>query len=410
MAKKLTDGTIRKRADGRFEARITVGYDPGTGKQIQKSIYASNEKDIKRKLREAVRNLDRGVIPSNITLKQWLSSWIKEYKINDLNLSTYKSYTTAIDNHINPKLGAIKVSALTTNRLQQFINALQVDGVRLDEKEGGLSTAYISKIRNILHSSLEQARQNKLISDNPVNYVVLPKQHKKKIKALSVNQQKKFLEATDGHSMKTLFVLALSTGLRRGELLGLTWDCIDFDNKILKVIYSAQRVYDPETNKSFLRLGTTKTDASVRKVPITPSVIPLLYTHKEQQETMRTSSDWNPLHLVFCNAHGGITESTTINRMLNSILRKAELPKIGIHALRHTFATRMLENDVPAKVVQELLGHTDIALTLNTYTHILPEMAQKEISKIDNLFKDVSPQKKVPKKKALKKKKDDLER
>ena len=102
MAKKLTDGTIRKRADGRFEARITVGYDPGTGKQIQKSIYASNEKDIKRKIREAVRNLDRGVIASNITLKQWLSSWMKEYKINDLIFPHIRPITS-IKNHTKRK-------------------------------------------------------------------------------------------------------------------------------------------------------------------------------------------------------------------------------------------------------------------------------------------------------------------
>ena len=384
--KRVTEGNIRQRPNGVWEARYTAGYDLN-GKQVQKSVYASDERTVKRKLRVALAEVD--LVQTSYgtgTLGEWLDAWMKDYKFRALEPITYTQYTRIIDTIIKPAIGHKKLSSIKTPDIQKFINSLQRDGIRQDNGAGGYSTAYIQKIRNMLHDAFDQAATNGMIVRNPVNGVEMPKQTKPQIRVLSHDEQERFIKALDGFELRPMFMLALCTGMRRGELLGLTWDCVDFRNKTITVRQSATRYKDPVTGQAVHTLKEPKTWTSYRKIPMVDNIIPILRNHMEGQRIHMTNPKWNPNDLVFCSSKGTIIEANTVNRYLNQIIKRAELEKFSMHALRHTFATRMMEAGVPAKVVQEMLGHKDVALTLNTYTHVNLDTAHREIAKINNLI------------------------
>lgn len=384
--KRTTDGNIRQRRNGVWEARYTAGYDLN-GKQIQKSVYASDERAVKRKLRMALAEVEMGQVAYGTgTLGEWLDSWMKDYKFRALEPITYTQYTRIIDTIIKPAIGQKKLASIKTPDIQKFINSLQRDGIRQDSGAGGYSTAYIQKIRNMLHDAFDQAATNGMIIRNPVNGVEMPKQTKPQIRVLSHDEQERFIAALDGFELRPMFMLALCTGMRRGELLGLTWDCVDFRNKTITVRQSATRYKDPVTGQAVHTLKEPKTWTSYRKIPMVDNIIPILRNHMEGQRIHMTNPKWNPNDLVFCSSKGTIIEANTVNRYLNQIIKRAELEKFSMHALRHTFATRMMEAGVPAKVVQEMLGHKDVALTLNTYTHVTLDTAHREIAKINDLI------------------------
>ena len=384
--KRTTDGFIRQRPNGLWEARYTAGYDLN-GKQVQKSIYAPDERTAKRRLRQAMAEVEMGQTNYGTgTLGEWLDAWMKDYKFRALEPITYTQYTRIIDTIIKPAIGHKKLSSIKTPDIQKFINSLQRDGIRQDNGAGGYSTAYIQKIRNMLHDAFDQAATNGMIVRNPVSGVEMPKQTKPQIRVLSHDEQERFIKALDGFELRPMFMLALCTGMRRGELLGLTWDCVDFRNKTITVRQSATRYKDPVTGQAVHTLKEPKTWTSYRKIPMVDNIIPILKNHMQSQRVHMIDPKWNPNDLVFCSSKGTIIEANTVNRYLNQIIKRAELEKFSMHALRHTFATRMMEAGVPAKVVQEMLGHKDVALTLNTYTHVTLDTAHREIAKINNLI------------------------
>jgi len=178
------------------------------------------------------------------------------------------------------------------------------------------------------------------------------------------------------------------TGMRRGEIMALTWDCVDWKNKQITVKGSISRVKDPDTGITALRYSEPKTKSGRRQVPILPNMIPVLLAHKERQnaEKAQAGSAWNAQNLVFCSNVGTVIEPRRVCTTMDKITDGADLPRFTFHALRHTFATRMLEANVPAKVVQDVLGHADVTLTLNTYSHVLGSTAHEQMSKINNLF------------------------
>lgn len=384
--KRTTDGFVRQRPNGLWEARYTAGYDLN-GKQVQRSIYAPDERTAKRKLRVALAEVETGQVAYGTgTLGEWLDTWMKDYKFRALEPITYTQYTRIIDTIIKPAIGQKKLASIKTPDIQKFINSLQRDGIRQDNSTGGYSTSYIQKIRNMLHDAFDQAATNGMIIRNPVNGVEMPKQTKPQIRVLSHDEQERFIAALDGFELRPMFMLALCTGMRRGELLGLTWDCVDFRNKTITVRQSATRYKDPVTGQAIHTIKEPKTWTSYRKIPMVDNIIPILKNHMQSQRVHMMDPKWNPNDLVFCSSKGTIIEANTVNRYLNQIIKRAELEKFSMHALRHTFATRMMEAGVPAKVVQEMLGHKDVALTLNTYTHVTLDTAHREIAKINDLI------------------------
>ena len=217
---------------------------------------------------------------------------------------------------------------------------------------------------------------------------VSPKLDQKEIRILSEGEQNEFLDACKGHRLEALYTLALATGMRRGEILALTWDNVDFGTKSINVKSSVSRIKDPDTKTTSLIFSEPKTKAGRRTVPIVDSLIPILQAHKVRQdgEKMDAGSAWNKRDLVFCSNVGTIIEPRRVCTTMDKIADVAGLEHFTFHALRHSFATRMLEANVSPKVVQDILGHADVTLTLNTYSHVMGTTAHEQIAKINKLF------------------------
>ena len=227
-------GSIRKKIVKRngkeypyWEGRYTIGFDPGTGKQIQKSVTGKTQKEVAQKIKELTAALDAGTYtaPNKMTVGQWLDTWQREYLAN-VKPSTVSSYEATIRNHLQPGLGAIRLDSLTTHDIQEFYNSLHSPS----ENRNALSSKTIKNIHGILHHALEQAMLNNYIRSNPSNACVIPKAIKKKVKPMNEHQIADFLKAIKGHKYENMFLVALFTGMRQGEVCGLQWECVDFDN------------------------------------------------------------------------------------------------------------------------------------------------------------------------------------
>ena len=383
------DGSIRRRTNGSWEGRFSY-TDVNTGKRVAKAVYAPTQTEAKRKLKElisSIENAENGeyVKPSNITLSEWLDTWMKEYKKNSVRPATYSAYHDSIEVHIKPALGSIELQKIRPDHIQSLFNAMS----RGSAKKKPLAPWTVIKTKNVLSGALEQAIRNQIIPYNPAKAAVPPKLEVKDIRVLTESEQKTFMEAVNGHRLEALYKLALATGMRRGEILAVTWDCVDWKNKNISVKGSVSRIKDPDTGTTEMRYAEPKTKSGRRQVPILANMIPVLQEHKKRQEAEKSDagSAWNPKDLVFCSNVGTYIEPRRVCTTMDKITDAAELPRFTFHSLRHTFATRMLEANVPAKVVQDILGHADVTLTLNTYSHVIGSTAHEQIAKIDNLFK-----------------------
>ena len=382
------DGTIRLRKDGRWEGRIPVVRDKQKKKTFYKYFYGNTLAEVRARIKRYKNDNPKERNSTEMTLGEWLDKWLVLYKRTTVAQSTYDSYRTIIKYHINPTLGEFPLNELTTDDIQKAFNTFAIGGSRKDGRSGSLSVSSIVKIKVILNAALNQAVRNKTIMFNPTEGIVLPRQRKKEISVLSLEDQKCLLEAFEGHWLKTLYVTALATGMRRGELIALTWKDIDFDHMTISVTKSASRVKNHITGDTEIVIGYTKTINGNREIPIIASLLPLLKEHQLCQEKERklNGKKFNKMNLVFCSKKGTIIEPRRLNTTLWKIMKKSGISPASFHSLRHTFATRALENGIPAKVVQEILGHSDVAFTLNCYTHVLDSTAQNEMAKLNELF------------------------
>jgi len=378
-----------RRPNGSWEGRFSY-TDLDTGKRVDKSVYAPTQTEAKRKLKELIRNIENPsdeneyVKPNKLTFGEWLDTWMKEYKKNSVRPATYSSHHHNIESHIRPALGGMEIQKMRPDHIQALLN----DMTRGNAKQAPLAPWTVLKVKNIISGALEQAIRNQLIPYNPAKATVPPKLEQKDIRVLTEGEQKQFMDAVKGHRLEALYLLALATGMRRGELMAITWDCVDFRNKSITVKGSISRVKDPDTGVTALRYSEPKTKSGRRQVPILPNMVPVLQAHRRRQEMEKSEagSAWNAQNLVFCSNVGTVIEPRRVCTTMDKITDSAGLPHFTFHALRHTFATRMLEANVPAKVVQDVLGHADVTLTLNTYSHVIGSTAHEQMAKINGLF------------------------
>jgi len=398
------DGLIRKRKDGRWEGRIPIGVDDESGRKRYKYVYGMTMKEVRDKIKAIEENPTEIVTPNgryvkvedapqekkNVLFGEWLDTWLTQYKVNSLTPSSYESYRVFIKQHIKPALGHIPIDEITADQIQGLLNEKQKVGARKDGREGPLSSSSVMKIKIVINASLKQAVKNRLIPFNPTEAVTPPKMKRQEIRVLTPAEQDRLIDAVKGHRLEALFNLALATGMRKGELLALTWDCVDFENRSISISKSANRVRDQETMKTVIEVGGPKSKTSFRNIVMLPAVVPILEKHQmlQEREKKAAGSAYNKEGLVFCSTIGGYIEPRRINTTLEKVLNQAGIGHINFHALRHTFATRALENGIPAKVVQEMLGHADVALTLNRYTHLLKDTLHSEMQKMNGVFAD----------------------
>ena len=378
MAKKVRgqgEGNIRQRKDGTWEARYSLGVD-SRGKQIRKSIYGKTRNEVSKKLTKILNdiNMNTYIDPSKITIKEWIEAWLKDYKENSVSKKTYNSYKQQLDLYIIPHLGYVYLKDIRPEQVQATFNKMK-----------GLSDRTIKYTKTIFNMCMKRAKINKLITDDPCEYVELPKgKPKGDIKVFTEEQQIEFLNCIDGHQYQVAFLMLISTGLRVGELLALTWDCVDFENNKINVNKTLSRV-DGEL------FNPTKTETSNRVIPVLEDIMKFLKSHKAQQNItkLQVGKDYNPYNLVFTNIYGAPVSFSTFAKSLKRLLKDNGLPELSPHKLRHTFATRGLESGMDMKELQVLLGHSTMKLTSDTYTHVLDKQKEKAMNKTAHLYKNL---------------------
>lgn len=402
-------GGIRCRSDGRYEARLVIGYqDNGKPKRI--SIYGATEKEVRRKLTETKYQLDTGTYcdKDNTTFVSWMLIWLDVYAKPSIKPSTYTSYKTYINGHLVPYFHNIKLQDLQPDRLQQFLNYKSTGG-RLDGKEGGNSAKTILNIKNMIHAALKQACINGMISRNIADLVKTPKQVKKEMRVLTIEEQTAIEKAalSDRHGIP--IILALYTGMRVGEVLALKYDDIQLegDNPVIHVRSSIKREYKegviPNTaeyfgnrdeNKTVLMRSSPKTYTSIRDIPLIPEAVEILQKQRRYTEEDKSNDGiaYKDYGFVFSNSLGYPYDQRTYADNFNRIVRAAGIDKtiqlgtrevsIGFHTLRHTFATRAVENGMDILVLSKILGHAQASTTLNKYGHVLADHLRSSMEKM----------------------------
>ena len=375
-------GTIRKRSDGRWEGRYTVGFDPKTGKQIQKSIYGKTQKEVRQKLSKITTEIDEGTYlePSKEALAHWLDVWLKTYVAHAVKPYTVDSYTRTCERHIKPMLGRTALSELTALQIQQFYNSLLV------EKE--LSPKTIKNIHGVLHRALQQAVKLGMLRFNPSDLCDLPKVTKKEVRPLEENEIVRFLDAIRDHRFGLLFQTTLFTGMRQGEVLGLTWDCVDFN---ANTIFVKQQLQKTKKVGGVYTLVPTKSGRS-RMVVVAPTVMELLKTQKARQQQLQLQAGpaWdNPWNLVFTNELGGHLCHVTVYKHFKDVVKELELDEERFHDLRHSYAVVSLESGDDIKTVQMNLGHATASFTLDVYGHVSQRMKQQSADRMEKFIQGI---------------------
>ena len=372
MAKKRAngDGSIRKRKDGRWEGRYVVGHDPVTGKMISRNVLGKTQAEVKEKLRTAIENSKRldYTQTGKYTVGQWMDEWFEAYAKVKVRPSSHQTYKGYIENHIKPNIGDIPIEKLTSLQLQKFYRRLLTEGrvprIESEKQPRGLSAKTVRNINQVISSAMDMAVRHKLILTNPTEGCELPKVEHREMKTLPAEQLGAFLREAKESGVYELYYLDLATGLRRGELLGLKWEDVDLQNGIIHVRRQVARV-DGEVKELPL-----KTKNAYRNISISQDAVVML----TEMEAHR-SSDY-----VFPSPTGGPISPDSVNNMLHRVLKRAGLPSIRFHDLRHTFATLALQNGVDIKTVSGMLGHFSAGFTLDTYAHVTTS-AQKEAAK-----------------------------
>lgn len=375
-------GTIRQRPDGRWEARYTVGRDPGTGKQIQKSIYGSTQKEVRQRLQQVQVEIDTGkyVPPSVMTIEQWMHAWLEEY-LGNTKPATQTSYRQTAHNHIIPALGKTRLQNLTPVMVQRFYNDLQ---------RAGLSAKTVKNVHGVLHQALRQAQKIGYIRSNPSEACTLPRTEKKEIQPLDAPEIRAFLQSIVGEKHETLFKVALFTGMREGELLGLQWSCIDFERGTININKQLSR---PRAKGEVYRFSSLKNDKP-RTIQPAPYVMGILKEHRARQlsERLRLGVAWDDggfPDLVFTEDAGGHLCYTVVLRHFQRAIEKAGLEKRRFHDLRHTYAVTSLLAGDDGKTVQLNMGHHSAAFTLDQYGHVTETMRANSANRMQNFIQSV---------------------
>ena len=386
------EGTIRKRKNGTWEGRYTIGYD-SHGKQKQKSIYGKTRAEVAKKLSEMTSAIQNGsyIAPRNLTLSEWLEVWLTSYAYIKVRPSTYASYQAYIERHVSPIIGGLQLQKLTTNQLQVFFNEKRVNG-RIDGK-GGLSPKTIRNMYNMLHEALQQAVINKTVSVNVSEGVVLPSKDEKEITVFKPEEQRAIIEAAQKDRLGFAIELDFFTGRRVGELCALKWSDIDLAAKEFRVRRTLQRVQKKTSDikakgkRTQIVEGATKTKKGNRVIPLTDTMLQKLLVHKARQlfEKRRLGKGYSDNGYVFANEFGGAIEPSYLRDVYDRILKNANAPHYTFHTIRHTFATRAIENDMPVKVVSEILGHSSVQLTMDLYCHPSISAKRNVLEKMENL-------------------------
>ncbi len=353
-----------------WQGRVTLGRDPGSGKQIQKSIYGKSQAAVQKKMNDALHQIDEGTYtePSRLTLSQWLDIWLKEYT-GGIKEQTLVQYESVSRNHLKPNLGHVKLSALKPHMIQTLYNRL----VREMKK----SPKTVKNINGVLHKVLQQAVLLQYIPVNPCQAVQLPKVHKANIQALTEAQIRDFLKDIQGSLYEDILKVDLFTGMRQGEIMGLTWDRVDFNTGT--ILIDRQMILERKRGGAY-KFASTKTDRA-RKIKPAPFVLDILRARKDRQHFEKEAAgdkwDEGPFSgagLVFTTPLGAHFGKDTLTHNVTRIGQRIGVPSLRFHDLRHTYAVISIRAGDDIKTISSNLGHSTIAITMDTYAHFTEDM------------------------------------
>ena len=371
--RKKGEGSVRQRKDGRWEGRVVIGYDE-KGLPRTKNVLAKTKRECQEKLkqlRETVIGPRTEKVRPEMPFGEWLDFWYQNYVKPQIRPTTQANYEAKIYQHIIPELGKIPLNQLAQKDLQQFYARMKTGGrlIRTEQFGKGLSDSMVRGLHAACRSALEKAVQEGLIRTNPAVGCKLPPKRGREMQVLGREELQRFLIQAQAEGYFELFLLDLCTGLRRGELLALQWDDLDFKSGTLTV---NKRVYEV---KGQLRVSVPKTRASIRRLVLPPGVVEVLRQYRET-----VNSRW-----MFPSPVKEDTPMTpgAVRRWLQIILERAGCKRIRFHDLRHTFATLSLENGMDVKTLSSMLGHVSAATTLDIYTHVTGDMQSEAAAKID---------------------------
>lgn len=389
------EGSIRKRPDGTWEGRVTV--TDINGNKSRPSFYGKKQEDVRKQIDEAVSLSDRGlyVASNKLTLENYLlNDWLWGEKHEQLTADppklkpkTFDGYFDSINNHIKgTRLGKMAITDVRRHHIQNWIKEKSKAGTR----DRALSSAY-----GVIRNGMNDAVRNGILKESYADKITLPRKKAATTKILTKHEQNIFLKAINSNRLEAAFYVALTTGIREGELTALSWSDFDEDQGTLTISKDAVRIYSydektmKKTGSKVIIQDSPKSAAGNRTIPLLPDTIKSLKRHRQRQniEKMKNRKLYQENNLIFCDEMGRLYDPKNFYTTLRKFCKEIEgLDHIKFHALRHTFATRALESDMKQKAVQGLLGHETAAMTMH-YTHLLDEQKKIEMEKLKDAFK-----------------------
>ena len=378
-------GYIRQRSKGKWEITIDVGRDFSTYKRMRHfETVIGGKKDAQHRLADLLLNIEKGTYikqPKQLTLATWLREWLDSYVASNLAPKTRESYEQELKCYVIPELGGIRLTELRPHHIQNYIGKMLSEGRK--HKTGGLSSRTVQYHYRILSKALIDAIRMGLIAVNACKGVSAPRSVRKDIPAVVREDITKLLNAIRKSSYYLFYHTLLLTGLRRGELLALKWKDLDLDLACMYVSHSLHRLED-----GTIIIKEPKTSRSRRLVDLPPSLAKLLRQHKVEREAEHiimgralTEDDF-----VFSHMDGTPLNPNTVSHTFSKMVARAELPHLRLHDLRHIHATMLLKAGIHPRVVQERLGHSSIATTLDIYSHTVPGLQKAAAERLDTLF------------------------
>jgi integrase len=367
-------GTIKQRSKGSWTIILDVGRDPATGKRKQQWLtIRGTKKEAEKKLAELQHQLNTGeyIKPSSGTLGDFLERWLRCYVWPNLSPETAQVYDIICRKHLIPAMGKLQLTKITPDALQDYYSQKLTTGSR--DGRGGLSPRTVRHHHTTLHTALGHAVKWRLLARNPADAVDPPRYQRKEMKTFDQQDMMAFLESIKDSEYYSLFYTTLFTGMRRSEVLALRWSDVDLDLCTVSIARSLHHLEDGS-----FRFMPPKTVKSRRLVSLPPSAVIILRKHKESQTAqglvLGTPVTDGPL--VFCHPDGSPLLPHSITNVWKRFVKQAGFKGIRLHDARHTHATLMLSQGTHPKIVQERLGHANISMTLDTYSHVLPGLQE----------------------------------
>jgi integrase len=365
MKRANGEGTIRQRPSGSWEAR----YIAADGRQH--SVYAKTQKEVVSALQDAQKDARGGIRPvsQQLTVGAWLEEWLASNVRPRLRPSTARSYEMVVDVYVKPHIGGVRLARLTPEQITRMLEALSADG--------HLSPTTVRYAYSVLRIALGRALKAGKVTRNVATLVDPPSRTKHELRPLTGTEVRAFLASVEGDRLEALYVTAIGTGLRQGELFGLKWSDIDLDAGMLTV----NRALDRVTRQ----LGEPKTDRARRTIALPSSVVAALLDHRRRQrvEMLAAGLGWDEERHVFLTPKGTPLDSRNVTHALQARLVAAGLPRQRFHDLRHACATLLLEQGEELAVVSRVLGHADLSTTADVYAHLTRGMLGRAAARMD---------------------------